>query len=565
MAADDIYAKPVSIEDLRLFKALTPLAADAVAQLTEIEKLDISDFSEQEVRSFVIDPIVRILGYRKGTDFSVDLGKRIEFLDKNRFPDYKFNLWQENFWLIEAKRPNFREASFGYDELAQAVEYAVHPEIDAALVVLCDGRKIEIYDREVSLTKFILHIDREHLVRDFDQIRYLLEPMQVWFFQKRRIVRLIDKVFDKEFNMQRLEEFKGLIDRRLGSKRNIVLENFRRNVKPDTEDERKAIAAAPIEDLIDIHFFIEHSIPSTNTLIDTVVARSEPNSFHALYRIFPDLPRDANDIYYPHAAAYLMALGKKQPTVPWLPAWLAPGRQAGASVEDATRHLLKLCLSYFDGDDARKIALLASAAFRRVFKLLLLSDESQWHAGEVLHAFARYHVEELSWRQIVSSPEGHIAGLIQSRTMLAAHQFVAQCRGDRSEFKTEVAKLRLRELWNIEKKIVQSVRNYAAICKERNLGDMRITEAASVTYDVLGHTTLCFLHRFPDWIAYVLDHHRPLVETLAAMNSWKARELLGIPREQKLEPVSDLDLANRFFLGDTAILSVLRAGYAGLV
>jgi hypothetical protein len=54
---------------------------------------------------FVIDPIIRILGYDKGTDFSVDLGRKIAFLDKNKFPDYRFHLWQENFWIIEAKRP----------------------------------------------------------------------------------------------------------------------------------------------------------------------------------------------------------------------------------------------------------------------------------------------------------------------------------------------------------------------------------------------------------------------------------------------------------------------------
>jgi hypothetical protein len=85
MTADDIYAKPVSIEDLRLFKALTPLSADLIKQLAEIEKLDVTGYSEQEVRSFVIDPIVRILGYKKGTDFSVDLGKRIEFSIRTGF------------------------------------------------------------------------------------------------------------------------------------------------------------------------------------------------------------------------------------------------------------------------------------------------------------------------------------------------------------------------------------------------------------------------------------------------------------------------------------------------
>jgi hypothetical protein len=34
------------------------------------------------------------------------------------------------------------------------------------------------------------------------------------FFQKRRVVRLIDKVFDKEFNLRRVEEFRSLIEHR---------------------------------------------------------------------------------------------------------------------------------------------------------------------------------------------------------------------------------------------------------------------------------------------------------------------------------------------------------------
>jgi hypothetical protein len=84
MTADDLYAKPISIEDLQQFKALTPLPASALNELAKIEALDVTDFYEGEVRTFVIDPIVRILGYDKGTDFSVDLGRPIEFLDSMR-------------------------------------------------------------------------------------------------------------------------------------------------------------------------------------------------------------------------------------------------------------------------------------------------------------------------------------------------------------------------------------------------------------------------------------------------------------------------------------------------
>jgi hypothetical protein len=52
----DIYAQPLSFENLQQFKALTPLAADSLTELARIEQLDVSDFNEAEVRAYVIDP-----------------------------------------------------------------------------------------------------------------------------------------------------------------------------------------------------------------------------------------------------------------------------------------------------------------------------------------------------------------------------------------------------------------------------------------------------------------------------------------------------------------------------
>ena len=42
MSADDIYAKPVSLDDLLQFKALSPLSSDAQNNLAKIERLDIA-------------------------------------------------------------------------------------------------------------------------------------------------------------------------------------------------------------------------------------------------------------------------------------------------------------------------------------------------------------------------------------------------------------------------------------------------------------------------------------------------------------------------------------------
>jgi hypothetical protein len=97
----------------------------------------------------------------------------------------------------------------------------------------------------------------------------------------------------------------------------------------------------------------------------------------------------------------------------------------------------------------------------------------------------------------------------------------------------------------------------------RSLGDMRLIEWSSVTYDNLGHKTLCLLHPFPKWKAYALQKHRPLVEALASLGSWAARELLEVPKDQRCEPLADGEVAKRFFLGNEAMLRTLRAGYRG--
>ncbi|MFX8766430.1 hypothetical protein ABTM49_19490, partial [Acinetobacter baumannii] len=85
MPTYDPYSQPISFEYLgQFFKALEPLTIEAISVIKKIQETNVCDFNETEVRAFIIDPIVRILGYDKGTDFSVDHGRKIEFLDKNK-------------------------------------------------------------------------------------------------------------------------------------------------------------------------------------------------------------------------------------------------------------------------------------------------------------------------------------------------------------------------------------------------------------------------------------------------------------------------------------------------
>jgi len=163
MTVDDPLAKPIDIDKLLLSKRLEPLAPQHVAELEKIAGRDVTAFSEAEVRAYVIDPIARILGYDKGTIFSADLEHPVKFLGKNLFPDYQVALWNENFWLLEAKKPRLQATAFEYHDLAQAIEYSVHPTINAALIALCDGVKFEIFDREVDVEAPLVHVEIRNL------------------------------------------------------------------------------------------------------------------------------------------------------------------------------------------------------------------------------------------------------------------------------------------------------------------------------------------------------------------------------------------------------------------
>src|ERR1700733_6048882 len=143
MYGGEQLTREIDIDQLLLTKKLDPISDEHHAKLDKISKIEVANFSEMEVRSYVIDPIVRILGYDKGTIFSTELEHSITFLGKHIFPDYKLTLWNENSWLIEAKRPRSSKTAFEYAELRQEVEYSVHPSINAALIVLCDGIKLE--------------------------------------------------------------------------------------------------------------------------------------------------------------------------------------------------------------------------------------------------------------------------------------------------------------------------------------------------------------------------------------------------------------------------------------
>jgi len=549
--------------DLRLHsKELEPLSADAIAELSRIERLSKLDgYSEMDVREEIITPILRAMGYSKETMFSMKREKYLRILEKGLSADYSVTLYEEDFWVIEAKKPSITEGVFAYPQLWQAVQYAIHPEINAALVVLCDGHAIEIFDREASLAAPILRVERENLVRDFDKIRIILGPLQAWFFQKRRIVRLVDKVFDKEFQLGRMEEFRHLIDRRLTAKQQRIIEN-QRIVSAERNDEGADIerikGAAP-EGVI-AGFYHALSFRLIQASAESLISSGNPTAFPILLRLFPDKPGASNDSFNSSALFYLMSLEVEQDDLPWVPHWLGKGTGSGAPSASAVRKLIRLSLTHFAEDPARKAVLLYANSVRRLLKAMIILSPRLQRSGEEWHALERYRYNEFSFAQAVSSPDRHLLIKLDTLEILSVVRFVLLMQSKNGPFKLESAKLELRQLWERERSLLATVPDYPGLLRERGLGELHPTEASGMRYDNLGHGALAMIDKFPRWRAYVLQSHRPELETLASLGSWQAREYLGLDvRDVTL--ADNQVFADRFFWGDLSTAIALRNAY----
>ena len=559
----DVLADPLSPTELLLHsKALEPLSDEAKTELSRIVALrHLDTYSEADVREEVITPILRCLGYAKESWASPTREKSLRILDKRLSADYSITLWQEHFWVIEAKKPNVTRGQFGYDQLWQAVQYAVHPEINASLVVLCDGHAIEVFDREASLDRPILRMERADLLRDFDQLRILLGPLQAWFMQKRRVARLVDKVFDRESQLGRLTEFRELIDRRLRSKEQQTIQNRRELAltRDDDAEIRQIRSAEPI-DIVEGAFHFPMPWPMLEAASDALCESGGEWPFSVMYRIFPDQPRAVNDHFYVHALHYLLRLRETVSDLSWLPHWLGQRNGGGATVEQAVSRLTSLCLTHFAEDQPRKIILLYACAVRRLTKTLLVTVPQLERSGETAHAIQRHLGNEFDFAQLVSSPSRHLLLNLDRIENLAVHRFVKQTAPEQGTFRIEAAKLELRTLWQFEKAILASVPDYPALLRERDLGEIHPTEAAAVRYDNLGHGALCVLERNPEWRARALADHYAEVEALAALGSWQAREWLGLDTENSPK-ATEQSIADRFFLGDVQMSTALRDGY----
>ncbi|WP_155634749.1 type I restriction endonuclease subunit R [Burkholderia cepacia] len=541
------------------YKALTPLSKDEVDELQRLSMLDVSSYSEADVRAEIIDQVVRILGYKKETYFSLVREKHLKLLDADMFIDYNMTLWSEAFWVIEAKRVKRDELRFNAAELQQALRYAAHPDINAALLVLCDGRVFEVYDREESLVNPVARVEVKNLADEFHVLQALLSPWQSWFFQKRRVLRLMDKVLGHEINLGRLREFREELDISLDQKRAKVIDNWREvtSRRDDRAQRLQIIQAHGIEDLVDGEMFVGQSKADKDAIARALVDKGGPDGFRVLSRIFPDRPRDMNDNFVALALWTLIEFETRGVRVMWLPSWLA-GSSQPADVEGAIKRLIALSVSTFDAEPQRKMILQYSACVRRVAKICMALVPMMSQIGRVRHQQLRHTLDELAGAQFMSSPEGQGLRALDQIQILATMQFLRVCNDDRGNFNVARAQTTLRDAWANERLLLQDGQDYWVSLEGRGYGgEILPTERSWVDHDSLGLHVICMLERSKKWKSYVKTNHYNEFARIAATDSLLADQMATPPAS-----LTDEEQALRFFGGNTTLFQDLSRAYS---
>lgn len=212
-------------------------------QLRDLVKRELSGaWNEMDVREELLAPLLRLLGYGKGTDYDIN---REQHLLKHPFLmvgsekvklDYAVLARRRHVWVLEAKRP-----TIPLDEkvIHQAYFYAIHPEVQARYFAICNGREFALYDVRALDERYepALRFPLRDLESRFAELRAILGIDRVRDELARRALLDLEKVLLTELRKERVDEIDRSIRSLLTQARQAADENARALWKRRSEEE----------------------------------------------------------------------------------------------------------------------------------------------------------------------------------------------------------------------------------------------------------------------------------------------------------------------------------------
>jgi hypothetical protein len=157
--------------------------------------MDFPDFNfealnEADIRAEIIDPLLRELGYRSGTESDIIREQSLKYprgylgRKKNSDPmlrgkaDYICEIKNKTRWVIEAKSPS--EPIDNIDVIEQAWSYANHPEVRAVYFCVCNGLKFSVYQTNKGAeVPAIFECTYKEMKGKFGVIQNILSPYSI--------------------------------------------------------------------------------------------------------------------------------------------------------------------------------------------------------------------------------------------------------------------------------------------------------------------------------------------------------------------------------------------------
>jgi len=191
--------------------------------------LNSPEFKEDAVREELINPILKQLGYKAYGLNRIIYSKSLQHpfvkigsqkRQINIVPDYLFEINGKYSWVLDAKSPT--ETLEG-ENVEQVFSYAMHPEINADIFALCNGREFIAFLR--TQKEPILYFQLSEIDKHWDAIENILSPDK--FTEKKVLTQIVIKEKrNEDFNYQDIQLPKSIKPKKQATNRHFGVHGY---------------------------------------------------------------------------------------------------------------------------------------------------------------------------------------------------------------------------------------------------------------------------------------------------------------------------------------------------
>ncbi|GCF72646.1 hypothetical protein BC2926_01870 [Bacillus cereus] len=388
-----------------------PLLENEISELERLSQLNFDGWSEADVREEFIVPLLIILGYRKGLNYSISredsykLNPLFLQIGRDRIKlDYICSVRKQKFWIVEAKPGGKVKKGeppiISEEDIAQAQFYSLHPDVDAKYFIVTNGWYIHLYERDKMNedTTPILAFRNNELLDKFTLLDSYIGSTQILYNIKKKILKDIETTLSAEVHLDRLDEF--IVETKLSVNkiRPNVMRNFRENSKIQRESQKQKfidfLQKEDLDYLVSSVLMVTYSRGEMRDMAKILVDRffSEPSMKQYLFlnKLLLEKGRAVPLVYYYNVLELLIEIYKRK--IDLIPIYQKDTVQI-------INEWVELCLFHFwNRKELRYLWIIEGLLGRSIIRLLFLDSKTRKSILEQANLELFYtDEEEVAW------------------------------------------------------------------------------------------------------------------------------------------------------------------------